>query len=170
MNATNLELEHKTTIARIDFMADRSQQTPNNQSNMTGSEILNIFVTVGISQLVIDLLSNYLVYKGESYQRVVRRMESAHSKLQRAEIDFKKNETKHQKRYDRAKAEYQQAAADVAKKHIPPSVSRNIHNDQHIDSFLRRTRCCCGVISWRGITRFSRVLLLHVILLLSFRS
>jgi hypothetical protein len=90
---------------------------------MTGSEIVNIVVTVGISQLVIDLLSNYFVFKGESYQRVVRSMESAAAKLQRAEIDLKKNENKHQKRYDRTKAEYQQAAADVAKRHFPPTVS-----------------------------------------------
>mmetsp|Transcript_20381 Transcript_20381/g.48464 ORF Transcript_20381/g.48464 Transcript_20381/m.48464 type:complete len:214 (-) Transcript_20381:168-809(-) len=89
---------------------------------MTGSEILNIVVTVGISQLCIDLLSNYFVYKGENYQRVCRRLESATSKLHRAEAELKKNPNKHQKKYDRTKAEYDHAAAEVAKKHMPPAV------------------------------------------------
>ena len=89
---------------------------------MTGSEILNIVVTVGISQLCIDLLSNYFVYKGDNYQRVCRRLESATSKLRRAEAELAKNPNKHQKKYDRTKAEYDHVAAEVAKKHMPPAV------------------------------------------------
>ena len=89
---------------------------------MTGSEILNIVVTVGVSQLCIDLLSNYFVYKSDNYQRVCRRLESAQSKLHRAEVEWKKNPTKYQKKYDRTKAEHDHAAAEVAKKHMPAAV------------------------------------------------
>ena len=102
-------------------ISDRQKQEFDGQK-MTGSEILNIVVTVGVSQLCIDLLSNYFVYKGENYQRVCRRLESATSKLHRAEVELKKNPNKHQKKYDRTKAEYDHAAAEVAKKHMPPAV------------------------------------------------
>lgn len=89
---------------------------------MTGSEILNIVVTVGVVQLIIDLLSNRFVFKGDNYQRAIRSLERAQSKLDRAEADLKKNENKHKKRHASAKAEYEEAAADVARRHMAPSI------------------------------------------------
>mmetsp|Transcript_16984 Transcript_16984/g.27589 ORF Transcript_16984/g.27589 Transcript_16984/m.27589 type:complete len:215 (-) Transcript_16984:19-663(-) len=89
---------------------------------MTGSELLNIVVTIGVSQLLLDLASNYLVFQGDSYQRSVRNMERCLSKFQRAEVDFQKNANKHGKKYERAKAEYSTACADVARRHMPPNV------------------------------------------------
>lgn len=92
---------------------------------MTGSEILNIVVTVGVSQLAIDLLANYLVFKGGDYQRALRNLERSKSKLDRAEVDLKRS-PKHQKKVDRAKAEHSAACAEVARRHMPPSLFSSV--------------------------------------------
>lgn len=95
-------------------------------SIMTGSEILNIVVTVGFSQLVIDLLSSYIVFRGEDYQRLIKNMERSKSKLDRAEADLKRSD-KHQKKVERAQAEYSTACADVARKHMLPSLASSVY-------------------------------------------
>jgi uncharacterized membrane protein (DUF106 family) len=94
---------------------------------MTCSEIINIVSTIGISQLVIDLLSNYLVYKGEHYQRALRQMERSKSKLDRAEYDMQRSQNKNNpKKLERAKAEYSQSCADVARRHMVPSLMSSL--------------------------------------------
>lgn len=89
---------------------------------MTASEIYTIVMTVGVCQVLIDLLSNHLVYNGESYQRSVRTMERTKSKLTKAETDLKTKGEKHRKKFDRAKAEHQGACADVARRHFAPGM------------------------------------------------
>lgn len=94
---------------------------------MTCSEISNIIVTVGVSQLILDLLSNYLVYKGKAYRYAVQEMERSKSKLERAEYDMKRSNNKNNpKKLERAKAEHSQACADVARRHMMPSVASSV--------------------------------------------
>ncbi len=88
---------------------------------MTAADISSIVLTVGFWQLVIDLLSNQMVFKKDSYQRSLRTMERFKGKVDRAENDLKKSE-KHRKKFDRAKAEYQGACADVARRHFAPNI------------------------------------------------
>ena len=89
---------------------------------MTGSEISNIIVTIGVSQLILDLLSNYFVYNGDRYQRALRNLESTKSKLTRAEFDVQSKGNKHLKRMEKCKADYSMAAADVARRHMVPNL------------------------------------------------
>jgi len=93
---------------------------------MTSSEILNIVVTVGVCQLIIDLLSNYMVYQNDPYERACRNMERFKIKLQKAEADLKKSEKKHRKKYERAQADYSALCADVARRHFPPNMLSSI--------------------------------------------
>ena len=88
---------------------------------MTASDISSIVLTVGFWQLVIDLLSNHLVYNKDPYQRSLRTMERFKGKLDKATADLKKSD-KHQKKFDRAKGEYQGACADVARRHFAPNI------------------------------------------------
>ena len=92
---------------------------------MTASEISSIVVTVGICQLIIDLLSNYLVYQNDPYQRSVRTMERFKTKVDKADADLKKSE-KHRKKYDRAKSDYSTSCADVARRHFAPNMLSSI--------------------------------------------
>jgi hypothetical protein len=78
-------------------------------------------MTIGVWQLIIDLLSNHLVFKKDPYQRSIRTMERFKGKLDKAEVDLKKAE-KHRKRFDRAKGDYQGACADVARRHFAPNL------------------------------------------------
>jgi uncharacterized membrane protein (DUF106 family) len=89
-------------------------------------EIQNIVVTIGICQLILDLIFNQFLYKGEAYQRSLRQMERSQSKAERAEMDLKKSEQKHRKKYERAKAEYSQACADVARRHLMPQMVSSV--------------------------------------------
>ena len=95
-------------------------------TTMGTDEISNIVVTVGMCQLILDLLFNHFVYKGKAYQRSLSNFERTKSKLARAEIDLKKSEQKHRKKYDRAEAEYSQACADVARRHFVPQFTTSI--------------------------------------------
>jgi hypothetical protein len=95
-------------------------------SIMTGSEILNVVVTVGVSQLVIDLLSNHFVFKGNPYQRALQSLERSKTKLEKAKVDAKKNPNKNAKKLERATTEYQIMCADVARRHFPPSIFSSI--------------------------------------------
>ena len=88
---------------------------------MTASDISSIIVTVGVCQLIIDLLANHFVYNKEYYQRSIRTMERFKGKLDKAEADLQKSE-KHRKRFDRAKSDYQGACADVARRHFAPNM------------------------------------------------
>jgi hypothetical protein len=88
---------------------------------MTGSEILNIVVTVGISQLLMDVLCRYVIFGADGYQRALRELERSKSKLDRAEWELKRS-TKHQKKADRAKSEYSAACAEVARRHLLPNM------------------------------------------------
>mmetsp|Transcript_8077 Transcript_8077/g.16777 ORF Transcript_8077/g.16777 Transcript_8077/m.16777 type:complete len:211 (+) Transcript_8077:101-733(+) len=88
---------------------------------MTAADISSVVLTVGFWQLVIDLLSNQMVFKKDPYQRSLRTMERFKGKVDRAENDLKKSE-KHRKKFDRAKAEYQGACADVARRHFAPNI------------------------------------------------
>jgi len=88
---------------------------------MTASDLSSIVMTVGVCQLIIDLLSNYLVYKNDPYKRSIRTMERFKGKFHKAEADLLKAE-KHRKKFDRAKGDYQGACADVARRHFVPSM------------------------------------------------
>lgn len=81
----------------------------------------SIVMTIGVWQLIIDLLSNHLVYRKDPYQRSIRTMERFKGKLDKAEADLKKAE-KHRKKFDRAKGDYQGACADVARRHFVPNL------------------------------------------------
>jgi hypothetical protein len=93
---------------------------------MTGSEILNIVFTVGVSQLAIDLLSNYFIFKGDAYQRSIKNMERSKTKLHRAKEDLKRSK-KHQKKVEGAEAEYSSACAEVARRHMAPSMISSVY-------------------------------------------
>ena len=96
---------------------------------MTSSEILNIIATVGVCQLIIDLLSNHFVYKNDPYQRSVRTMQRYKTKLDKAEGDAKKSGSKiekHKKKIDRAQADYSASCADVARRHFLPNMLSSI--------------------------------------------
>ncbi|KAG7341384.1 integral membrane protein DUF106 [Nitzschia inconspicua] len=90
---------------------------------MTCSEILNIVTTVAISQLIIDLLSNYFVFKGRHYTEAVRQMERAKAKVDRAEYDMQRSNSKNNpKKLELAKEEYSLYCADVARRHMMPNM------------------------------------------------
>jgi hypothetical protein len=94
---------------------------------MTCSEISNIIVTIGLSQLILDLLSNYFVYQGDAYIRAIREMERCKSRVDRAEFDTKRSNNKNNaKKLERAKAEHSQACADVARRHMMPSIASSL--------------------------------------------
>jgi hypothetical protein len=93
---------------------------------MTSSEILNIVVTVGICQLIIDLLANYFVYNNDQYKRSVRSMERYQIKLSKVSVELKKSEKKYRKKYDRAETDYSASCADVARRHFPPNMLSSI--------------------------------------------
>ena len=88
---------------------------------MTGSEIINIAITVGVVQLVCDLVAKYLVFEKEPYKRSVSALERAKWKLEKAAADLAKN-AKHQKRHKRAEDDYAEIAADVARRHTGPGM------------------------------------------------
>ena len=92
---------------------------------MTASEISSIVVTVGICQLIIDLISNYVVYQSDAYQRSIRLVERSKTKLSKAEADLEKSK-KHQKKFDRAKADYSTSCADVARRHFIPNALSSV--------------------------------------------
>jgi hypothetical protein len=92
---------------------------------MTASEMWNIVATVAVCQLVCDFLSNYLVFRGERYKRLVSSMERAKWKLDKAETDLQKN-PKNAKRHQRAKEDYGNASSEVSKRHIAPSTWSSI--------------------------------------------
>ena len=121
---------------------------------MTASEMWNIVATVAICQLACDLLSNYLVFSGERYKRLVSSMERAKWKLDKAETDLQKN-PKNAKRHQRAKEDYGNACSEVAKRHIAPSTWSSIFFFIILSLaflkrwFLRTGRCC----SMQSVTR-----------------
>jgi hypothetical protein len=88
---------------------------------MTGSEIINISITVGVVQLVCDLLAKYLVFEKDPYKRSVAALERTKWKLDKATIDLAKNQ-KHQKRHKLAEDDYAEAAAEVARRHTGPGM------------------------------------------------
>jgi uncharacterized membrane protein (DUF106 family) len=88
---------------------------------MTGSEIIHIAITVGVVQLVCDLLAKYLVFEKDPYKRAVSAMERAKWKLDKATLDLAKN-AKHQKRHKRAEDDYAEIAAEVARRHMGPGM------------------------------------------------
>lgn len=92
------------------------------KTTMTASEIFSIAVTVGICQICLDLAANYLVYKKEPYQRACSALERARWKLNKAEAELAKNPKKNEKRHQRAKDDFGEAAARVAQKHTAPSM------------------------------------------------
>mmetsp|Transcript_14642 Transcript_14642/g.40415 ORF Transcript_14642/g.40415 Transcript_14642/m.40415 type:complete len:216 (-) Transcript_14642:1251-1898(-) len=89
---------------------------------MTGSEIINIAMTVGVVQAICDIIATYSVYNGDSYKTVVSRMERARWTLHRAEADLKKNATKHAKRHERAKRDFEELCSLVAQRHMIPNI------------------------------------------------
>jgi hypothetical protein len=93
---------------------------------MTSSEILNIVITVGFCQLIIDLLANYFVYNNDPYERSVRSMERYKIKLFKVSNELKKSEKKYRKKYDRAETDYSASCADVARRHFPPNMLSSI--------------------------------------------
>jgi hypothetical protein len=94
---------------------------------MTCSEISNILVTIGLSQLILDLLSNYFVFEGDAYLQAIREMERSKARLDRTEFDTKRSNNKNNsKRLERAKMEHAQACADVARRHMMPSVASSL--------------------------------------------
>ena len=118
--ARSIDLQSHIDLRLLDYHSPRRLIDHLTASTMGVDEISNVVVTVGVAQLILDLLFNHFVYKGKAYQRAVSNMERTQSKLARAEIDLKKSEQKHRKKYDRAEAEYSQACADVARRHYMP--------------------------------------------------
>lgn len=92
---------------------------------MTSSDILNIVVTVALSQLACELLAKYFIYNGEAYQKALSTLERSRSKLQRAEADAAKN-AKHAKRLQIAKDDFNEACSQVSTKHMFPGTMSSI--------------------------------------------
>ena len=82
---------------------------------MTASEIQNIVITVGLTQVCCDLFFNYWTFSGDKYKRLIGAMERAKFKVEKAEADLKKNPNKNAKRHQRAKDDFSTAQAEVAK-------------------------------------------------------
>jgi len=93
---------------------------------MTASEISSIVVTVGVCQLIIDLISNYVVYQNGPYKRSIQTMERFKTKLSKAEADLEKSQKKHQKKFDRAQADYSASCAEVARRHFLPNLLSSV--------------------------------------------
>jgi hypothetical protein len=100
--------------------------TKTKRSTMTASEIMSIAVTVGVCQICLDLVANYLVYKKDPYLRACGAFERAQWKLNKAEADLVKNPKKNEKRHQRAKEDCGEAAATVAQKHTFPSMMTSL--------------------------------------------
>ena len=95
---------------------------------MTSSDILNIVVTVGIIQLLCDLISNYFVYNSDGYKRSCSTLERMKWKYDKAQVDSNKNPEKQTniKKLQRAKDDYGEACSNVARKHTTPAVLTSI--------------------------------------------
>ena len=92
---------------------------------MTSSDILNIVVTVALSQLACELLAKYFIYNGEAYQKALSSLERARVKMQKAEGDAIKN-VKHAKRLQIAKDDYNEACSTVSRHHMFPGTMSSI--------------------------------------------
>ena len=95
---------------------------------MTSSDILNIVVTVGIIQLLCDLIANYFVYNSDGYKRSCSTLERMKWKYDKAQQDSSKNPEKQTniKKLQRAKDDYGEACSNVARKHTTPAVLTSI--------------------------------------------
>jgi cytochrome c-type biogenesis protein CcmH/NrfG len=89
---------------------------------MTASDILQIAVTVGVCQLICNLLANYTVYKKEPYQRALSALERFRWKRDKAKTDFEKQPKKHEKKYKLAQDDYKEAVSEVARRHTGPTM------------------------------------------------
>lgn len=57
---------------------------------MTASDIVQIAVTVGVVQMVCDVIGYFMIYRKETYQRNVTQLARAETKLQKAKADLEK--------------------------------------------------------------------------------
>jgi uncharacterized membrane protein (DUF106 family) len=92
---------------------------------MTGSDVLSICLTVGVVQILCDLLAKYLIFTKEPFLRAVASLERARWKRDKAEVDAKKND-KHAKRLQRAQDDYSEACSEVARRHTGPGIITSV--------------------------------------------
>jgi uncharacterized membrane protein (DUF106 family) len=89
---------------------------------MPGEDIIRIACTVGVTQVVCDLLARQFLFQKEPYKRALERFERAQSSYDKVAKEYEaKKDTKQQekvkKRLDRAKNELGERKAEVAKTH-----------------------------------------------------
>jgi len=113
---------------------------------MTASDIVKIAATVGVVQLVCDLLSYWRIFSREPYQRAVEKQQREKWKVEKARADAERAKSqqqaaagtatntnkrggagankadKHAKKLKRAEDDYADSAANVARRHTSPNI------------------------------------------------
>lgn len=92
---------------------------------MTSAEIINVVVTVAVVQLVCDLLANHFIFGKERYQRLLGRLSREQFKLVKEEAKEHVNE-KQEKKLQKAKDDFAEASAEVARVHMSPKFFTSI--------------------------------------------
>ena len=89
---------------------------------MTASDILNVIMTVAITQVVCDLMSRYVVFSGDPYKRAVASLERAQSRRDKlaASLDTPQKQEKQAKKLQRYQEDCSDAASEVARRHTVP--------------------------------------------------
>ena len=95
---------------------------------MTSSEILNIVVTVAITQCVCDLVARWLIFSREPYKRAVETLNRVHVKREKLEtsLDTQAKQEKQAKKLHRLQEECSEAASEVARLHMLPKLFTSI--------------------------------------------
>lgn len=98
---------------------------------MPASQILSLITTVATIQALCDVAAYWLVFRGEKYQRLLGRLESAQWKAKKAADDLKKaSTTKNKERLEKNKKRVDDDLANcqaaVASKHTAPNVLTSI--------------------------------------------
>jgi uncharacterized membrane protein (DUF106 family) len=99
---------------------------------MTASDILYVASTVAVTQAMVDLLANKMVFSTENYSHRVSTLERMRVKRDKALASPKpvqatvKAMDKYNKKIKRAEEDYAMAASNVAQKHTLPKVLNSI--------------------------------------------
>lgn len=104
---------------------------------MTAPDILRIAVTIGVVQLVCDLISNWKVFSDDSYQRALAAVQRTKAKLDKEQQQEqptgtngveknKKNQEKYMKRLKRCEDDYADAKGAISRIHIVPNIISSI--------------------------------------------
>jgi uncharacterized membrane protein (DUF106 family) len=89
---------------------------------MTAPDILKVVTTVAITQLVVDLMSRYVVFSRDPYKRAVASLERAQSRRDKlaVSLDTPQKQEKQAKKLQRYQEDCSDAASEVARRHTVP--------------------------------------------------